>query len=545
MMRTTLIFICMMLSVVICLAQDELKTRAELSDYTETSRNADVVAFAEKLVGCSNNVRFTYIGKSSGGAPIPLLILGNPAPASPAQLIGDGRLCVFIMANIHAGEVEGKEASLMLARDIALGGHKGLLDKLVILIAPNYNPDGNDKISPDNRAYQGGPETGVGLRANDWNLDLNRDWMKLESSEARAVVGEIFNKWDPALVVDCHTTNGSPHREPLTYAPPHNPSGDSEVMRYNRDVLIKSADERLLDVYGYESIHYGNFADWNDINKGWATFAHQPRYTSNYAGLRNRLSVLIETYAFADFQTRVLSTYGFLESLLNHCSENAGVISDLIKGADWKAHNRIQGLDPQRDNLALEVEVKPLPEPIEILGYEMESFTDERGRTRLRATEKEATYTLPHIADFVATRAIELPQAYLLSPGVSDIASKLLQHGIAVERLTSAIEIPSQKFTISDLKSEEYIYQGHRFTLVKGAWEDVVVGFPVGTLVVRTAQPLGMLAAYLLEPESDDGLVFWNFFDRHLTRQWGRGFGSYPVWRVLGNEPLPTELVRP
>lgn len=527
------------------LAEDELLARAERSGYTETSTSEDVLAFARELAARSPLVRMSHIGTSSAGQRIPILILGRPVPSSPAELQRDNRLCVYIQANIHAGEVEGKEATLALARDILLGDRGGLLDKLVILIVPNLNPDGNDKISPEHRSYQGGPTGGVGLRYNEMQLDLNRDWMKLETPEDSAVVEYVLNRWDPALVVDCHTTNGSPHREPLTYAPSFNVSGDSAVMLYTRDVLLPDADAILLNDFGFESIPYGNFINRLDPSKGWATFSQHPRFTTNYIGLRNRLSVLIETYAYADFKVRTESTYGFLVGLLNHCAANADKISKLIKEADMRACARRQGLDPQRDRLVLEVELKPLPEPLTILGYEMEAYTDDRGRQRARPTEKEVTYTVPYLGEFVPKRTTPMAAAYFLPAGMKDIVAKLRQHGIAVERLTKELKLKLEQFNLSEVKSAERLYQGHKSTQVKGTWAEVEKTLPKGTCLVRTAQPLGALAAYLLDPESDDGLVVWNFFDRYLARQWSRQLPPYPILKLSDTRPLPAEMIEP
>ena len=524
-------------------ADDELLTVAEKSDFTATSYSAEVIEFARELTARSNDVRLTWMGHSTIGKPIPLLILGRPAPASPAELIGDDRLCVFIQANIHAGEVEGKEAVLMLARDILLTDkYPGLLDKLVILIAPNLNTEGNDHIDPANRRYQGGPEKGVGLRYTDQGYDINRDWIKLETPEARATVA-LLNAWNPAILVDCHTTNGSHHRHPITFAPAYNPSGDAEVLRYNCDVLMPDIDKRLKDNYDYEAIPYGNFIDREDPTKGWGTFSHHPRYTTNYVGLRNRLAVLIETYAYADYRTRVLSNYGYIDGILKHCAENKDEIAALLAGADARAAERNGGLDSERDRICLGAEQTVLPEPLEILSYEFEKVDNPNSWERLRPTEVHKTYSVPHYGGFKATEWEAFGAAYIVPAAATDVVEKLRQHGIAVERLTRAATLKVQRFKIEGIESAERIYQGHLSTSLKGAWAEAEEQVPEGVFVVRTAQPLGTLAAYMLEPRSDDGLVTWNYLDRYLTRQWGGGFGDYPVLRIMDTEPLPTEML--
>src|SRR5688572_27470021 len=174
--------------------QPDLRSRAEISDYKETSRYADVMEFIAKLQSLSEQVKVESFGVSGEGRPLPLVILSKPATRSPAEAAWSGKPIVFIMANIHAGEVEGKEATLHLMREIVTGQLSGLLDKLILLVAPIYNADGNEKISINNRTAQNGPEGGVGTRENGAGLDLNRDFMKLESPEARGLIGGVFNR---------------------------------------------------------------------------------------------------------------------------------------------------------------------------------------------------------------------------------------------------------------------------------------------------------------------------------------------------------------
>lgn len=541
MKRTIVIVLTIFLFVVTVQAQ-ELATVAERSGYTETSNNADVLDFLRALAASSSKVKLTTIGTSAGGNQIPLMIVGDPAPATPAELINGNRIAVYIQANIHAGEVEGKEATMMLARDIVGSKYPGLLDNLVLLIVPNYNADGNDQIRPENRSHQGGPEKGVGERANGMNLDLNRDWMKLESPEARAVVGQVLNRWNPVLLVDCHTTNGSIHLETMTWSPQLHPSGDAQVMDYTIKKLLPAAAATLKEKFGYDSIPYGNFRDRSDPSQGWSTFGHEPRYTTNYMGLRNRLSVLLETYAYAEFKDRVMSTYGMLVGLLKQCASDAAGIRSLVAKADARAYARAQGGDAASDTLAVEVKLEAYDEPITVKSFEFEHFVDDNGRERLRPTETRKDYVLPYFAKFVPTRTVPLPAWYVLQPGDRDIAKKLEQHGITVERLQKEVAVRAKRFYVTEMNSAENIFQGHRFTAVKGEWREEEVTLPAGSIAVNTAQPLGMLAACLLEPESDDGLTTWNFFDRKLTRQWGRGFLPHPVLCIDDQMPLPTCL---
>lgn len=516
-------------------------TRAEQTDYKATSRHEDVLAFIQALQKQSPLIRVEILAQSTEGRPIPLMIIGRPVPTSPQELRYDPRLVVYIQANIHAGEVEGKEASLMLARDLLAAEKPPYLDRLIILIAPNFNPDGNEKISPQNRRNQLGPEEGVGLRTNGQNLDLNRDAMKLESPEMRGLVANVLQRWDPWLLVDCHTTNGAYHEELVTYSWPLNPNGDLAILTYLRDKMLPSIKQTLEKKYKTLAIPYGDPVDFKDLDKGWRTFSHLPRYLTNYMGLRNRLAILDENYVYAPFKERVMACYHFLRAILDEVYNRTEEIKRLVTEADRKTI--ATGLNPtEKDLFAVEFDLKALPQPILIRGYEMEVIPREGGFPQIKPTEKKRIYTVPYLADFVPKRTVRLPYAYLITVNDQEIINKLRQHGIIVERLTQPAQLEVEIFELKELKAAERPFQGHRLNTLKGEFRTESREFPAGTFLVTTAQPLGRLVAYLLEPESDDGLFVWNFFDRYLVPEWGRRFEAFPVVKLMKQVPLAKEV---
>jgi len=518
-------------------------TIAESSNFTATSRYADVIGFIRELQQLNSMIRVETLCISPEGREVPLLILGNPVPSSPLDLKYDKRAVVYIQANIHAGEVEGKEAALMVARDIILKEKPPYLDKLVILIAPIFNADGNEKISTSNRRNQVGPKKGVGVRYNGQNLDLNRDGMKLESPEVQGLVRNVLMRWDPVLLIDCHTTNGSFHKEPVTYIWPLNPNGDVSIIHYMREKMMPSINKNLREKYNTLSVPYGNFMDFRNPEKGWRPSGPQPRYITNYIGLRNRLAILNENYSYADYKTRVLGCYNFLLSILDYCHINKDEILQLVKKADQKTIQR--GLNPsEADSFALTYDLQPLKEPVKILGWEMDITPREGDRPRVKKTEREKTYTVPYFCDFIPKKSIRLPYAYFIPLAEPKIVKKLLQHGITVEKLTEPITLEVESFKLKEIKSAERLYQGHHMNSVTGEYALEKREFPRGTLIIRTAQPLGNVAAYLLEPESDDGLVVWNFFDRYLVPQWRREPQTCPVYKLLVPVNIVKETVR-
>src|SRR5262245_60973909 len=240
-----------------CFAAEPLRTVAEASNFTATSRHADVVAFCEQLAKESPLVRLGEMGTSHEGRKLPLVIIADPPVASAKEAKKSGKLVFFAMGNIHAGEVDGKEALLMLSRDLASGTNKAWLKELVFVFAPIFNADGNDKMD-NNRPRQAGPPE-VGTRANAQQLDLNRDFVKLESPEVRSLV-HLFNEWDPAVFIDMHTTNGSYHRYAITYEGGSCPAGDPRMVTFVRDELFPEVGRRMEKGSGYHTFFYGNFS---------------------------------------------------------------------------------------------------------------------------------------------------------------------------------------------------------------------------------------------------------------------------------------------
>ena len=524
-------------------AQEKPLTVAEQSEFKATSRHSDVMNFIYKLQALSPYLRVETMAVSTEGRDVPLLILGNPLPFPSSSGKRDNRGIIYIQANIHAGEVEGKEASLMLARDILLAPELPYLDKLILLIAPIFNADGNERISPESRKHQGGPEQGVGVRHNGQNLDLNRDSIKLESPELRGLVENVLLRWDPLLLVDCHTTNGAYHQEVVTYSWGLNPNGDGAIVAYQRDKMMPEIEAILEKNYGTPAIGYGGFRDYKAPEQGWETFEPQPRYVTNYIGLRNRLSILDENYVYADFKARVMGNTNFLRAILDYSAAHIEEIEKLVTEADRKAV--LRGTRPSdQATFFVEYDLLPLQNPLTVHAYETEVIPRGEGqRPEIRATDKVKVQTVPYYSDWIGKRSVRFPYAYVLGVPDSDVLAKLRQHGLLVEKLAETVTLEVEAFRIKELKSEERAYQGHHLNQVKGEYAVETKIFPAGTFIIPTAQPLGGLAAYLLEPESDDGLLVWNFFDRYLVPQWSRELQPYPVYKLMNPANLARKII--
>ncbi|HRR12185.1 MAG TPA: M14 family metallopeptidase [Tenuifilum sp.] len=502
-------------------------TVAEGSNFQSTSTYADVMNYIKMLEKASKHIKTETIATSIEGRDIPLMVVANPMPKTPRDI--GNRIVIYIQANIHAGEVEGKEASLMFVRDLLKNPNNPLFKNIVLLVCPILNADGNESISPKNRPWQNGPVNGVGVRHNGQMLDLNRDAMKLETPEMVGVVTNVLNRWDPSIVMDCHTTNGSYHQEPVTFTWMMNPNGNRELINYMRDRMMPWVSTQLSVKYKTLNCFYGEFIDQKDYEKGWISYASEPRYFTNYIGLRNRLSILNENYVYAPFDERVYGCYNLIASVCDYAMQNSKEIKDLLAKADREAI-QFPKTTPAPE-FAITYEGRPTPQWVTILTYEAEAYTDEQGRERFRKTDRKRTVTVPYIADYYPTSTIPLPFAYIVRND-KVVTNLLKNHGIQFQTLTDTVTLNVEQFTIDSLKPAPRINQGHYNSNIFGKYVKANRLFTTNYVMVKTSQPLGQLAAYLLEPQSDDGLVYWNFWDRYLVPQWGNNYNPVPVFRI-------------
>jgi hypothetical protein len=214
--------------------------------------------------------------------------------------------------------------------------------------------------------------------------------------------------------------------------------------------------------------------------------------------------------------------------------------------ADADLRTTARGASPKPTDLfGLEYDIKALPEPVTVLGYEMEVIEREGARfPQMKRTDKKKTFVIPYFADFSFKRSVPLPAGYIIPSASTEVIQKLLQHGLLVEKLVQPATLDVESFKTKEIKGAERLYQGHRTNTIKGEYAKEQKEFPAGTIFVTTAQPLANVAAYLLEPESDDGLVVWNYFDRDLVGQFGGGPGAFPIYKLLKPAALIKETVR-
>ena len=549
----------------------ELLTRAESSNYRETSRHSDVIAFVDALCQQTSLVKKVSLGQSGEGQDMVAMIVSDERAFDPRTARKQKKMIVMVEANIHAGEVEGKEMVLALARDLTVGPLKRLgkkiLSRLCLVLIPDFNPDGNDRISPKNRALdlatlegQVNPPGGAGTRYTGQGWNLNRDSMKQEAIETRNLA-KFFRAWWPDMFIDCHTTDGSLHAFDLTYDTSHgNEALFSDFRELNRDLLNRVA-RQVEKRHGFRSTWYGNYVVEDDPTSGWHTYPALPRFGSHFRGLLGRIDVLLETYSYIDFERRCHVIGAWLLELFRYAAHNSKALrhataaeeAHIIARGETPDPREMVGINygvPRRDQagaLAFDYPAHALDgDEVEIIAYDRKSLL-----ARQYPGKKERTYVVPHHRTFVPTIAVTTPVAYLVPEA---LVNKLEGHGIEYVRLEAegqyvvdSYRVHAKEPTFSPDVAGVVPPPGEaeaplstkpppkRFeTVLAVTSERRTATFPARTLYVPTAQRSGTLVVYLCEPMADDGLARWQFLDSMLEVG-----GWFPLHRVVEPAAFP------
>jgi hypothetical protein len=393
---------------------------------------------------------------------------------------------------------------------------------MVFLIAPIYNADGNERFALNNRGPQHGPMGGQGQRPNAQDLDLNRDHMKLDSPEARAVV-KLMTEYDPHVSMDLHTTNGTRHAYFLTYAPPLNPATDEGIINLLRKDLLPAVTRTVRNKYNWDFYYYGNLSGGRGgaaTERAWRSFDSRPRFNNNYIGLRNRIALLSEAYAYASFRDRILATSRFVEESLNFIHANAQRIRQTVEAADAKP---IVGTE-----LALRAQLARGGEVEILLGETVQEKHPQDGHIMELRKDVKLPERMVEYGTFEATHTERVPSAYYIPASLTNAVETLRAHGVRTTTLTKPERMLVEEFQIETNVAAERPFQGHRERTITGKWVSAERELPAGTIQVDVKQPLGRLAFYLIEPQSDDGLVNWNHIDAAL----GDDVRVYPIVRA-------------
>jgi hypothetical protein len=512
---------------------EALITVPEKTNYQSTSTHEDIMRFIEYLKSNSSKVHVEIIGNSNQGKAIPLVVLSETGIKSPEEAKAKGLPSFYVQANIHGGEVEGKEAVLILMREILFGNRGHLLDNQVILIAPVYNIDGNDNLGENTRPSQEGSPRTAGTRANGAGLDLNRDGMKVEANETKALMANVINRWDPQLLVDLHTTNGTWHGYPLTWAPSYHSAGEYGPYNFTWNTMLPQITETIYQKY---DLLFGPFGDFYGLREwpvtSFFTYNHHPRYLVNQMGFRNRLGILSEGFAHERFYQRIYSSHAFITEILEFTNNHAMEIVQINNKAEKSAIDKVLN-EAGKAKKGVRYKMVAMDEPLNLRTYNYLTYVKENGDTAiLRTPEIVNIEGVEYFAKFEPTLESTLPRGYVFGPEYAKITEILRTHGVKVDILNQNKSFEGEEFIIASFSKAPRAFEGHNMVNLDGSFVKTKKTFRKGSFVVDAAQPLANLIFYLLEPQSDDGLTTWNFFDEWIEKPLSEGKKtSHPIFK--------------
>ena len=487
-------------------------TDTEKSDFVTTPDYNETMYWLKKLDDASPLISMKSIGKSPEGRDIFLIIASLDNAIAASDLKKSSKPLLLAQAGIHSGEIDGKDAGMMLLRDIAFGSKKQLLYKVNFLFIPILNVDGHERSSTFSRPNQRGPQK-QGWRTTAQNLNLNRDYAKLDSKELRAVIN-VINEYDPSLYMDIHVTDGADYQYDITYNLFKNQGYSKSITNWLTSKFQPTIDKDLK-AYGHIPGVQLTPINWRDFTMGNDLAIGSPRYSNAYGDLRHMASLLIETHSLKPYKQRVLGTYVLLESTLKLLATDGQSLKENTIADRSKRNSKLNmswtGNKTTPDSLKL-LAIKSKIVKSTITNSDYVTWTGEP------TTMTIANYTNPDPVDFV-----NRPKGYYVPPTYEDVIERLRLHGIQMEILTEVKEVTVEMYRIQDAKFQNdegkpVPYEGHLQVSGTPIPETRTQVFPKGSAYISTDQPLGDLAMLLLEPKSADSFLSWGFFNQIFQR---------------------------
>ena len=488
------------------------RTDCEKSGMKATPRYDETIAYCKRLDKASQWIRYTTFGKSPQGRDLPLVIAskrGVFAAWEAERARQNGDVVVLIQAGIHSGEIEGKDAGLMLLRDIAIDKkYPGLLDHVTVLFIPIFNVDGHERFGPYNRINQNGPEE-MGWRTTANGLNLNRDFLKVDAEETRAWVN-LFNQWKPDFFIDSHTTDGADYQYAVTYIVDILGNMVPSLTDWTRDVYLANIT-RTMEQAGYPMSPYVYLVEWPNPRSGMVTWVSTPRFAQGYASIQNRPGILIETHQRKDYAVRVSATYEAMKQTIELLDRERAGLRNAISTADAYTASAAFREKPFPLRFQLDRSDSVL---IAFKGVSYDTLTsDLTGGKWYQFTGKPETFTIPFFNKQKITATASLPEAYIVPPEWTAVIQRLAIHGVEFRQLSAPPTLEVRSYRFENYKWQEEPYEGRH--PVKFEAKPVVETrtYPAGSVVVDMNQRASQVAAHILEPMGPDSYLQWGFFD--------------------------------
>jgi hypothetical protein len=487
-------------------------TDFERSGGLETPRYAETIQYCQRLAEASPWLRFTDFGESPQGRPLPLLIADRDGHFTPQAAHGAGKLIVLIQACIHAGEVCGKDAGLMLVRDMTVERRPPELPgDITLLLIPIFNVDGHERFGPFNRINQNGPKQ-MGWRTTAQNLNLNRDYLKADAPEMQAWL-RLWQSWLPDFFVDIHSTDGADYQYPITYAVEIFGNLDSGLTGWLRDRYVPHMESVMADG-GFPLSPYVVFRNWYDPRSGLMSWVARPRLSQGYVALQNRPGLLIEAHMLKDYATRVWATYAMLQHTLVFLSADHPQLWRQVRAADEQAAGSLTG-----QPLALRFEATSDSIILDFLGYAYQEINSKlTGGTWFRYSDRPETFQVAYYNVQRPVVQVMLPEAYIVPAEWAAVIERLDLHGVMVQRLPRPWSGEVRTYRFANPSWQEQPYEGRHPVNFEVEAIKQEREFPAGSAVVDMRQRAARVAAHILEPEGPDSFARWGFFDAVFQR---------------------------
>ncbi|MBW1881326.1 MAG: M14 family metallopeptidase, partial [Deltaproteobacteria bacterium] len=514
-------------------------THAEREGYRSTPSYDETLGYLRRLADASPALELQTFGRTGLGREMVVAVVSSDGAFDPARARATGKPIVLVQNGIHPGEIAGKDASLMLLRDLLVHGKRAeVYENTVLLVVPVYNIDGHEKLG-QSRINQDGPAEGMGFRTNAAGLDLNRDYMKLDAPESRAMVGELIAGWDPHLFVDLHTTDGIDHRYHVAYGVDLGPRAAPSVRDWTAS-LLEGVSARMEDA-GRPTAPYIFPKDWPDPSNGFVGGWTNPRFSTSYVTLRGRSALLLEAHALKPYETRVKALYDHLGFILDAVAADPEALVSAVREADERARVAARRRGPE-DRVVVQVERSEESRPFSLRTYESEVVPGTvGGRPYVIWTDEPLDVEVTLFDDMQLLQDLPHPAGYLVPPQYPLLVERLQAHGLKLVALPAEVSVQVEMLRMTDVAFEGEPYQGRQQVTVK-QW-DVERGertFPAGSWWLSLDQPAALVAVQLLEPTAPDSFLAWGFLSRVLERkEYFEVYAMEPLGeRMLAEDPV-------
>jgi zinc carboxypeptidase len=516
------------------------RTKAERSGYHQTPDYDETVRFCRQIEAGSRWVKVTSYGTSGQGRELPLVIVSRDRAFTPQEAFATGMPIVLIQNGIHSGEIEGKDACLALLRDIAvLRRHAELLDHCILLVLPIFSVDAHERRSRYNRINQNGPDE-MGWRSSPIGLNLNRDYLKVETPEMRALLSQVYTKWWPHLLVDDHTTDGADFRHDITYGFNHGVGTPAALTRWLTDAFEGRVIPRLAKL-GHVPAPYVNFRRGNDAMSGIDFGDSSPRFSNGYTPLQCRPSILVETHMLKPYETRVRANYDLLIALLEEINARPNDLVRAVAEAEGEVVARGKETDPARREVVLRTRTTDTRVPFAFKGVATtRDSSDVTGSMVPRYGKEPWDATIPLYRETEATLTVRQPVGYLIPQEWTTCRDRLEIHGVRYRRFAQAWRDTVEVQRIVAWSDSAAPFEGHHTIAVrKVALERRLRAWRPGDLWVPLDQRSAMVAVQLFEAQAPDGLMYWNAFDTIFQqKEYAEDYVMEPIARkMLADNP--------